>query len=515
MDPAQLKRRIERALISVSDKTGLEDLARGLHAAGVEILASGGTGKAIANFGLPVREVSDYTGFPELMEGRVKTLHPKVHGGILARRDLDAEVMQAHGIDAIDLVVVNLYPFESVIERPGVTRADAIENIDIGGPSMIRSAAKNHEFVTVVIDPEDYASVLAEIAAGGTSAELRRELASKAFARTSRYDQAINTYLSATQSSKTDLEFVSELRYGENPHQSAELFRDMRVPIEGTLVAAKQLQGKALSYNNIMDADAALACVHQFDEACCVIVKHANPCGVACADDIGEAWRKAFDCDPVSAFGGIIALNRTLDAANAAQILDAQFVEVLIAPTVTEAACEVLKRSKNLRVLEVGNHEPGERGREYRRVSGGMLIQDADTVHLEEDALQVATVRAPSTTELRDLKFAFKVVAAVKSNAIVLAQGLSTVGIGGGQPNRVTSARIAEIRAQELGIETRGAVLASDAFFPFRDTVDAAANMGVTAIIQPGGSVRDKESIEAANEHEMAMVFTGRRHFRH
>ena len=511
----QMKRRIERALISVSDKTGLEGLARGLHAAGIEILVSGGTGKAIAGFGVPVREVSDYTGFPELMEGRVKTLHPKVHGGILARRDLDAEVMQAHGIDAIDLVVVNLYPFESVVERSGITHAEAIENIDIGGPSMIRSAAKNHEFVTVVIDPADYASVLAEVAAGGTSAELRRELATKAFARTSRYDQAINAYLSATQAPDTDLEFVSELRYGENPHQSAELFRDTRLPFEGTLVAANQLQGKALSYNNIMDADAALDCVRQFDAPCCVIVKHANPCGVACAEDIGEAWRRAFECDPVSAFGGIIAVNRPLDAATAAQILDAQFVEVLVAPAITDAAREALKHSKNLRVLEVGDQVSEERGREYRRVSGGMLVQDADVVHLDDKALQVATKRAPSQAELRDLVFAFKVVASVKSNAIVLARSARTVGIGGGQPNRVTSARIAEMRAEELGLETRGSVLASDAFFPFRDTVDAAAKMGVTAIIQPGGSMRDKESIEAANEHGMAMVFTGRRHFRH
>ena len=521
MKPKQhrkLIRKIERSLISVSDKTGLEDLARGLHAAGVQILASGGTAKAIAALGIPVREVSDYTGFPELMAGRVKTLHPRVHGGILARRDVDAEAMQAHGIDAIDLVVVNLYPFESVVERSGVTRDEAIENIDIGGPSMIRSAAKNHEYVTVVVDPADYDQVLSAVASGGTDAELRSTLASKAFARTSRYDQAINTYLGGppdTHAAEPYLEFVNALRYGENPHQGARLFRDARVPSEGTLVAARQLQGKALSYNNIMDADAALACVDQFDDPCCVIVKHANPCGVACAEDIGVAWRKAFDCDPVSAFGGIIAVNRPLDDASAAQILDAQFVEVLVAPEVSDAAQDVLRRSKNLRVLEVGARVPASRGSEYRRVSGGMLIQDADSPLLDECSLKVATERAPSEAELRDLLFAFKVVASVKSNAIVLARAASTVGIGGGQPNRVTSARIAKLLANEAGLDTAGSVLASDAFFPFRDTVDAAAEMGVTAIIQPGGSMRDDESIEAANEHGMAMVFTGYRHFRH
>ena len=511
----QLKRSIERALISVTDKTGLEGLARALHAAGVEILASGGTAKAILATGVPVREVSDYTGFPEIMQGRVKTLHPKVHGGLLARRDIDAEVMQAHGIEGIDLVVVNLYPFESVVARAGVTRAEAIENIDIGGPSMIRSAAKNHEFVAVVIDPADYDRLLAEIEAGGTSLEFRREFAAKAFARTSRYDDLVHAYLSARESARPDLEFVSELRYGENPHQGAELFRDKRVALEGSLVAARQLQGKALSYNNIMDADAALECVRQFDAPCCVIVKHANPCGVACAEDPGQAWRKAFDCDPVSAFGGIIAFNRPLDEATATQILDAQFVEVLVAPEVDHAAQQVLARSKNLRVLEVGDQAPASRGREFRRVSGGMLIQDADTRLLDEDSLEVATERAPAAAELRDLVFAFKVVAAVKSNAIVLAHDRCTVGIGGGQPNRITSARIAELRASEIGLETRGTVLASDAFFPFRDTVDAAAEMGVSAIIQPGGSMRDDESIEAANEHGMAMVFTGYRHFRH
>ena len=510
-----MKRKIERALISVSDKTGLDALAHGLHEAGVEILASGGTARTIADAGVLSREVSDYTGFPELMGGRVKTLHPKVHGGILARRGLDEAVMRAHGVDAIDLVVVNLYPFESVVKRSGVTRAEAIENIDIGGPSMIRSAAKNHEFVTVVIDPADYPSLLAEIERGGTTLEFRSALAAKAFARTSDYDRAINAYLAGVETIDPDLGFVSGLRYGENPHQSAELYRDRRVAAEGSLVAAKQLQGKALSYNNIMDADAALECVRQFDEPCCVIVKHANPCGVACAEEIGEAWRKAYECDPVSAFGGIIAFNRALDEVTAANILDAQFVEVLVAPSVSAAARATLQRSKNLRLLEMGEMEAQARGREYRRVSGGMLIQDADTTLLEKSSIDVVTERAPTDAELRDLVFAFKVVASVKSNAIVLARAGSTVGVGAGQPNRITSARIAEMRAEEIGITTSGAVLASDAFFPFRDTVDAAAKMGVTAVIQPGGSMRDNESIEAANEHGMAMVFTGFRHFRH
>ena len=511
----QLKCKITRALISVSDKTGLEDLARGLISAGVEILASGGTARKILDLGLPVREVADYTGFPELMEGRVKTLHPKVHGGILARRDLDSESMQEHGIEPIDLVVVNLYPFESVVKRPDVTRAEAIENIDIGGPSMIRSAAKNHAFVTVVIDPADYDRLLEEINQGGTSDALRSELASKAFARTSRYDQAINAYLSDGAQTEPYFEFVSALRYGENPHQGAELFRDTRVVQEGSLVASEQLQGKELSYNNIMDADAALACVRQFDDPCCVIVKHANPCGVACADDLLSAWRKAYESDPVSAFGGIIAFNRPLDGDCMSAIIDTQFVEVLVAPEISEAAREAAGRSKNLRVLEVGFREPRLRGREYRRVSGGMLIQDADTLLLKEKELEVVTKRTPSESEQRDLVFAFKVVAAVKSNAIVFARDARTIGIGGGQPNRVTSARIALLRAEEMGLETRGAVLASDAFFPFRDTVDLAAEKGISAIIQPGGSRRDDESIEAANEHGMAMVFTGYRHFKH
>lgn len=512
---SQLKCKVARALISVSDKTGIEDLARGLASAGIEMLASGGTARTILGLGLPVREVADYTGFPEIMEGRVKTLHPKVHGGILARPSVDAEALREHGIETIDLVVANLYPFESVVNRPGVTRKEAMENIDIGGPAMIRSAAKNHAFVAVVIDPADYGRLLEEINQGGISDALRKELASKAFARTSRYDQAINAYLSGVEQTEPYFEFVSTLRYGENPHQGAELFRDTRVAQEGSLVGARQLQGKELSYNNLMDADAALACVREFDEPCCVIVKHANPCGVACADDLLSAWRQAFESDPVSAFGGIIALNRPLDGECMRAVLDAQFVEVLVAPEVTLAAREAAQRSKNLRLLEVGLREGPLRGREYRCISGGMLIQDADTLLLKEEALEVVTRRAPTDTEQRDLMFAFKVVSAVKSNAIVLARDGRTIGIGGGQPNRVTSARIALQRAEELGLETKAAVLASDAFFPFRDTVDLAAECGITAIIQPGGSRRDDESIDAANEHGMAMVFTGYRHFRH
>ncbi len=423
--------------------------------------------------------------------------------------------MREHGIEPIDLVVANLYPFESVIKRPDVTRAEAIEHIDIGGPAMIRSAAKNHAFITVVIDPADYARLLAEIEQGGTNDALRNELAGKAFARTARYDQAIHEYLSGGAQMEPYFEFVSALRYGENPHQGAELFRDMRVVHEGSLVASKQIQGKELSYNNIMDADAALACVRQFEHPCCVIVKHANPCGVACAEDLLTAWQKAHTSDPVSAFGGIIAFNRPLDGDCMSAIVDEQFVEVLVAPEISKAARKAAKRSKNLRVLEVGFREPRLRGREYRRVSGGMLIQDADTLLLKEEELQVVTSRSPSKAEQRDLVFAFKVVSAVKSNAIVFARNVGTIGIGGGQPNRVTSARIALLRAEEMGLKTSGAVLASDAFFPFRDTVDLAAENGITAIIQPGGSRRDDESIEAANEHGMAMVFTGYRHFRH
>lgn len=511
----QLKCRIKRALISVSNKTGLEELARGLVWAGVEILASGGTAKTILEVGLPVREVADYTGFPELMQGRVKTLHPKVHGGILARRDVDAEAMQAHGIAPIDLVVVNLYPFESVVERPDATRAEAIENIDIGGPAMIRSAAKNYAFVTVVTDPADYGRLLEEIERGGTSDALRSELAGKAFALTSCYDQAIKKYLSEGAQMEPCFEFVSALRYGENPHQSAELFRDTRISQQGALVAAKQLQGKELSYNNIMDADAALACVRQFESPCCVIVKHANPCGVACGEDLFTAWRNAYESDPVSAYGGIIAFNRPLDEDCMSAIIDEQFVEVLVAPEISQPARAVAQDAKNLRLLEVGFREPRMRAREYRRVDGGMLIQDADTLLMREDELSVVTRRAPSDAELQDMVFAFKVVAAVKSNAIVLAREARTIGIGGGQPNRVTSARIALLRANELNLDTQGSVLASDAFFPFRDTVDLAAEHGVTAIIQPGGSRRDDESVEAADEQGMTMVFTGYRHFRH
>lgn len=507
--------KIERALISVSDKTGLEELARGLISSGVEILASGGTARQIAELGLPVREVSDYTGFPEMMDGRIKTLHPKIHGGILARRDLDGEAMQMHGIEPIDLVVVNLYPFETVVKKSQVSRAEAIENIDIGGPCLIRSAAKNHEYVTVVVDPFDYSRLLEEIHNGGVSKRLRGELAGKAFARTSSYDQAITAYLSPTPPAEAHLEHVGKLRYGENPHQGADLYRDSRVVQEGSLVAARQVQGKALSYNNIMDADAALSCVRQFDSPACVIVKHANPCGVACAERPLDAWQRAHESDPVSAFGGVIAFNRAIDLETMDAIIDEQFVEVLVCPRVHEDVCEAAKRAKNMRLLEVGFREPRLRGREYRRVSGGMLIQDADTLLLEEDKLEVVTKRTPTEAETRDLVFAFKVVAAVKSNAIVLARDWCTLGIGGGQPNRVTSARIATMRAEELGIDTKGCVLASDAFFPFRDTVDMAAESGVTAIIQPGGSRRDDESISAADEQDIAMLFTGYRHFRH
>ena len=549
---AQAKRPVARALLSVSDKTGLAELARGLHALGAELLATGGTYRSIAAAGVPATEVADYTGFPELLNGRVKTLHPKVHGGILARRGSDEPALQAHAIAPIDLVAVNLYPFAATVARPDCTEQLAIENIDIGGPAMLRSAAKNHQDVLVLADPSDYGEALAALRTGGTSLALRRRLALKAFRHTARYDDAVAHYLARGSAGEQEgergrrlpdnlqLAFAkrTDLRYGENPHQQAAFY----ALEEGAgLAAAELLQGKPLSYNNIADLDAALQCVAALTEPACVIVKHANPCGVAQAASLGEAYARAFAADPTSAFGGVIAFNRPLDGPALAAVLENQFVEAVAAPALEEAAVEAAKQRQNLRLLtcrlaaledsgrrtasdrsqsagSAGEMGPGSGdagGLQLKTVGGGLLAQTADSLHLDESALKVVTERHPSKQELRDLLFAWKVVAFVKSNAIVFAKDGQTVGIGAGQTSRVMSVEIAGLKARNEGLPTAGAAMASDAFFPFRDGLDAAAAAGIAAVIQPGGSVRDQEVIEAANEHEMAMLFTGVRHFRH
>jgi phosphoribosylaminoimidazolecarboxamide formyltransferase/IMP cyclohydrolase len=520
---------IARALISVSDKSGIVEFARALAARGVELLSTGGTARLLKDHAIAVTEVSDYTGFPEMLDGRVKTLHPKIHGGILGRRDLKdhLEAMRKHGIAPIDLVVVNLYPFERTVAAPDCPLDEAIENIDIGGPTLLRAAAKNHAAVTVAVDRADYAAVLDEMNQhdGATTAATRFRLAVKAFEHSARYDGAIADYLGRIEPDgghsrfprTLHLQFARAygLRYGENPHQQAAFYVE-RVPAEPGVATARLLQGKELSYNNIADADAALECVKSFDEAACVIVKHANPCGVAVADSIREAYNHAYITDPTSAFGGIIAFNRPLDAATAQAILERQFVEVVIAPEIAVEARAPLAAKPNVRVLECG---PWGRERpaalDYKRVTGGLLVQDADRGMVSEADLKVVTTRAPSARERRDLLFAWKVVKFVKSNAIVYAKEGRTVGVGAGQMSRVYSARIASIKAQDAGLEVRGSVMASDAFFPFRDGLDQAAEVGVTAVIQPGGSLRDTEVIEAANQHGIAMLFTGMRHFRH
>ncbi len=509
---------IQQALISVSDKTGVVELATALHEQGVTLLSTGGTHRALTEAGLPVREVSDYTGFPEMMDGRVKTLHPKVHGGVLGRRAIDGAVMAAHGIEAIDLVVVNLYPFAATIAREDCTDALAIENIDIGGPAMLRSAAKNHADVLVVVDPADYASV-AEAARDGSELAMRRRFALKAFRHTAQYDATIAAYLGADETLPPSLTLtfdkVEDLRYGENPHQRAAFYRETPGPAQGNIAGYRQWQGKALSYNNIADTDAALECVRVFDEPACVIVKHANPCGVAVADTLAAAYDGAFATDTTSAFGGIIAFNRPLDGATLSTILERQFVEVVIAPEVAEDAVEVATAKKNVRLLSCGDLGAPARGREYKRVGGGLLVQDADELCLDDTALQVVTAATPDDATMADLLFAWKVGWFVKSNAIVYARNGQTVGVGAGQMARVISAKIAGMKAREEGLEVAGSVMASDAFFPFRDSIDAAAAEGIRAIIQPGGSMRDQEVIDAANEHGLAMVFTGVRHFRH
>lgn len=517
---------IKLALLSVSDKTGLVDFARALHERGVSILSTGGTASTLEQAGVPVTQVSAHTGFPEIMDGRVKTLHPKIHGGLLGRRGVDEEMMRQHGIDAIDLVVVNLYPFAATIAKPGCTYESAIENIDIGGPAMVRAAAKNHDRVTIVVDPNDYASVLDEMSRhdGSVQLETRKRLAAKAYAHTANYDAMVASYLDKATSGASapsygdtlNLQFNKrlDLRYGENPHQSAAFYASPDA--QGASIGnAKQLQGKALSYNNIADSDTAFECVRQFDAPACVIVKHANPCGVAVAQDALAAYDKAYKTDPTSAFGGIIAFNRPLDAPTARAILERQFVEVIIAPEVEGDALEVCARKENVRVLATGGLAPSGSQYEYRSVNGGLLVQARDEGMVAESDLKIVTKRQPTRAELDDLLFAWQVCKYVKSNAIVYAKDRMTVGVGAGQMSRVVSSRIAAMKAKDEGLEVAGAVMASDAFFPFRDGLDVAAEFGIKAVIQPGGSMRDAEVIAAADEHGMAMVLTGMRHFRH
>ncbi|MES2282108.1 MAG: bifunctional phosphoribosylaminoimidazolecarboxamide formyltransferase/IMP cyclohydrolase [Pseudomonadota bacterium] len=521
------------ALLSVSDKTGILEFAQALHALGIKILSTGGTAKLLGDAGLPVTEVADHTGFPEMLDGRVKTLHPKVHGGLLARRDVPAHMasIQEHGIATIDLLVVNLYPFEATVAKAGCTLEDAIENIDIGGPAMVRSAAKNWKDVGVLTDSSQYAGVLEELKTDGKLADKTKfALSVAAFNRISQYDGAISDYLSGIQEGGAHSMFpgqangrfikVQELRYGENSHQQAALYRDL-YPAPGSLVTARQLQGKELSYNNIADADAAWECVKSFTEAACVIVKHANPCGVAIGADALEAYSKAFKTDPTSAFGGIIALNCTLDEA-AAQQISKQFVEVLMAPAFTPQALEVFKTKVNVRILQIdlppGGDTAWKQGRnlmDVKRVGSGLLMQTADNHELALADLKVVSKLQPTPAQLQDLLFAWKVAKYVKSNAIVFCSAGMTLGVGAGQMSRIDSARIASIKAANAGLELQGSAVASDAFFPFRDGLDVVVDAGATCVIQPGGSMRDDEVIAAANDRGVVMVLSGVRHFRH
>jgi phosphoribosylaminoimidazolecarboxamide formyltransferase/IMP cyclohydrolase len=517
---------IKRALISVSDKTGIVDFARALSETGIEILSTGGTAKLLQENNVKVTEVSDYTGFPEMMDGRVKTLHPKIHGGLLGRRGTDDEVMAANDIKPIDMVVVNLYPFEQTIARDDCTLPMAIENIDIGGPTMLRSAAKNHADVTVVIDAGDYDRVLQEMKSndGAVTPQTRFDLAVKTFEHTAKYDGAIANYLGKITTCGENTAFprtfnsqyvkAQEMRYGENPHQEAAFYVEAGAK-EASIATARQLQGKELSYNNIGDTDAALECVKQFNEGpACVIVKHANPCGVAVGDSLISAYDRAYQTDPESAFGGIIAFNQELDADTARAIVDRQFVEVIIAPSVSKDAIDVVAAKKNVRLLECGQwpEQPAPR-LDFKRVNGGLLVQDSDLALYNE--LKTVTKRQPTEQEMNDLLFTWRVCKFVKSNAIIYGKDNMTIGVGAGQMSRVNSARIAAIKAEHASLEVKGAVMASDAFFPFRDGLDQAAEVGITAVIQPGGSMRDDEVIAAADEHGIAMVFTGMRHFRH
>ncbi|WP_166263340.1 bifunctional phosphoribosylaminoimidazolecarboxamide formyltransferase/IMP cyclohydrolase [Marinobacter caseinilyticus] len=518
---------VHRALISVSDKTGIVDFARQLTGRGIELLSTGGTFRLLKDNQIPVTEVSDHTGFPEMMDGRVKTLHPKIHGGILGRRGTDDDVMAQHDIAPIDMVIVNLYPFEAAVAKPGCDLDTAIENIDIGGPTMVRAAAKNHNDVAIVVNASDYGRVLDELAdnKGQLTYQTRFDLAVKAFEHTAGYDGAIANYLGGRTADNDNPEFprtfntqfikVQDMRYGENPHQSAAFYveRDQK---EACVATARQIQGKALSFNNVADTDAALECVKPFADPACVIVKHANPCGVAIGTDILQAYELAFATDPTSAFGGIIAFNRDLDADTAQAIIERQFVEVIIAPSVTPQAAELVASKKNVRLLACGDlSDERAKAKDFKRVTGGLLVQDRDLGMVAMEDVKVVTERQPSEAELNDLLFAWEVAKYVKSNAIVYARAGRTIGIGAGQMSRVYSARIAGIKAADEGLEVKGSVMSSDAFFPFRDGIDAAAAAGITAVIQPGGSMRDQEVIDAANEHGIAMVFTGMRHFRH
>lgn len=521
------ERKISRVLISVSDKTGIVEFAQGLNKHGVEILSTGGTFRLLKDQGIDVTEVSEYTGFPEMMDGRVKTLHPKIHGGILGRRGTDEPVMEEHGIKPIDMVVVNLYPFAATVADPDCDLPKAIENIDIGGPTMVRSAAKNHRDVAIVVNASDYQSILDEL--DNNQCQLtydsRYQLMIKAFEHTSAYDGMIANHFGRRDSSNQERPFSDTynvqyiqkqvMRYGENPHQKAAFYTEAE-PNEASVATARQLQGKELSFNNIADTDAALETVKLFEQPACVIVKHANPCGVAMAATIGDAYDLAFATDPESAFGGIIAFNRELDEATASKICDKQFVEVIIAPSISASAATAVSSKKNVRLLECGSwgdQRPEEL--DYKRVNGGLLIQDRDNGMVTENDLNVVTKRVPTESEMADMLFAWKVAKMVKSNAIVYAKNNQTVGVGAGQMSRINSARIAAIKAEHAGLEVKGAVMASDAFFPFRDGIDNAGRSGISCIIQPGGSMRDDEVISAANEHNMAMVFTGMRHFRH
>ncbi|KAB2933700.1 MAG: bifunctional phosphoribosylaminoimidazolecarboxamide formyltransferase/IMP cyclohydrolase [Candidatus Contendobacter sp.] len=518
---------IRRALFSVSDKTGIVDFARALVERGVEILSTGGTAKLLSGNGVSVIEVADYTGFPEMMDGRLKTLHPKIHGGLLGRRGEDDGAMVEHGIPPIDLLVVNLYPFEATVAKPNCTLADAIENIDIGGPAMLRAAAKNHAAVTVVVDAGDYQRVLAEMRdhAGAVSAATRFDLAVKVFEHTGRYDGAIANYLGSIKAGgerdpfprtySVQFQKAQDMRYGENPHQGAAFYVEPK-PAEACIATARQLQGKELSYNNVADTDAALECVKGFAAPACVIVKHANPCGVAIGLSLLEAYDRAYKTDPTSAFGGIIAFNRPLDGATAKAIVDRQFVEVIIAPEVTPEALAATASKQNVRVLACGHWgDVRAPGWDYKRVTGGLLVQDRDLGRVAVSDLKVVTKRQPTDREMTDLLFAWQVVKFVKSNAIVYGKDGMILGVGAGQMSRVFSANIAIMKAREEKLDLKGAAMASDAFFPFRDGIDLAAEQGITAVIEPGGSMRDSEVIAAADEHDMAMVFTGMRHFRH
>ncbi len=515
--------KIKRALVSVSDKDGIVDFCSSLsNDFGIEIISTGGTLKTLSDAGINAIDISKHTGFPEMMDGRVKTLHPKVHGGILARRDIDQQVMLENGIKEIDLVIVNLYPFIETIAKENTKLETAIENIDIGGPSMVRSAAKNNLYVGVVVEPNDYEKILQEIKEndGSLTLDTRRNLAAKAFSHTANYDSAISDYLNRKQTTKPEYLFgryqlKQELRYGENPHQSATFYVNTSQSDRNNVSFAEQIQGKELSYNNIADTDAAYECVKVFSEPACVIVKHANPCGIALGSNIKEAYEKAFASDETSAFGGIIAFNRSLDRSTTDKIIENQFVEVIIAPGVDHQAREILSKKENVRLLDT--KELGEPAKEPKilSVNGGLLIQDNDLAVISNEDLRVVSERKPSKDEIENCLFAWKVCKFVKSNAIVYTKDNQTIGIGAGQMSRIDSAQIAASKAVERGFETRGCSMASDAFFPFRDGIDAAAKIGITSVIQPGGSMRDQEVIDAANEAGMAMLFTGVRHFRH